>query len=409
MEFKDKNIELWGEDIPWLAGFREKNLRAFEKQGFPDAKTEAWKYSYLKPNILNEFEIDITPHECDENCHCHEHKESDFYEIKFCDGKLATEHFDFDDKICAKPMIEALYDGDVKTYLSKTFEAENFPFAALNNAFLEQGVFITVERGAVIEKPILLHYHSHGKSALFNNIHNIVVLENGAEAVILEDYDGNGAYFNNVVNEIFIGRNAHLKHYKKQSEADQAYHIALNAVSVKQDGEYKAFCRHKECSFARTESFVRLLEKGAYAQVDGVYKLDTKGISDITTNIRHLTEYTTSNQLIKGVLNGQSKGVFQGQIHIAKDAVKTSGNQLHRALLLSDDAVVDCKPELEIFADDVKCSHGATSGDLDAEQLFYMQSRGIPLDEAKKILIEAYLDEVYALVQDEKIRNWLKD
>ena len=122
-----------------------------------------------------------------------------------------------------------------------------------------------------------------------------------------------------------------------------------------------------------------------------------------------MAEYTTSNQLIKGVLNGQSKGVFQGQIHIAKDAVKTSGNQLHRALLLSNDAVVDCKPELEIFADDVKCSHGATSGDLDPEQLFYMQSRGIPLDEAKKILIDAYLDEVYALVPDEKIRDWLKD
>ena len=88
MGFKGKNIELWGEDIPWLAGFREKNLRAFEKQGFPNAKTEAWKYSYLKPNILNDFEIDTTPHECDENCHCHEHKKTDFYEIKFCDGKM---------------------------------------------------------------------------------------------------------------------------------------------------------------------------------------------------------------------------------------------------------------------------------------------------------------------------------
>ncbi len=409
MGFFGRNIKLWGENIPWLSGFREKNLRTFEKQGLPTAKTEAWKYSYLKNDILDNFEIDTTPHECDSDCHCHNHEKSDSYEINFCDGKLTSEHFDFAENITIKPLVEALYDGDVKPYLSKNFETENFPFAALNNAFLEQGVFICIERNMVIDKPLILNYHSHGKRNLICNIHNIIVLESGVHACLIEDYKGEGGeYFNNIVNEIFIGREAQLKHYKKQSEAVGAHHVALNAVSVKKNGGYQEFVRHKECAFARTENFVRLLESGAEAIVDGVYKLNEGGVSDITTNIRHLAEYTTSNQLVKGVLGGKSHGVFQGQIHIAKDAQKTSGNQLHRAILLSDKATVDCKPELEIFADDVKCSHGATSGDLDKEQLFYMQSRGIPLTQAKTILINAYLDEVYARISDGKIRDWLK-
>jgi Fe-S cluster assembly protein SufD len=409
MVFFGKNIELWGEDIPWLSGFREKGLRAFEKQGWPTSKTEAWKYSFLNPDIFSSLEIDTIPHECDDNCHCHNHEKSDSYEIKFCDGKLTSEHFDFADGIVIKPLVEALFDGDVKPYLSKNFEVEKFPFAALNNALLEQGIFLCIERGTILDKPIYLHYHSHGKRNLFCNIRNVIVLENGAQATILEDYDGeDGEYFNNVVNEIFVGREAHLHHYKKQNEAEKARHITLNAVSIKQEGSYTAFCRHKECTFARTESFIRLLEKGAQVIVNGVYKLEKNGISDITTNIRHLAEYTTSNQLVKGVLDGNSKGVFQGQIHIAKNSQKTSGNQLHRALLLSNTSTVDCKPELEIFADDVKCSHGATSGDLDKEQLFYMQSRGIELEKAKSILIEAYLNEVYSHIANEEILNWLK-
>ena len=410
MEFFGKNIELWGEDIPWLAGFREKNLRAFEKQGFPNAKTEAWKYSHFNPEVIKTAEIDATPHECGGDCHCHEHTNSEACEIKFCDGKLTGEHFDFGAGIIVKPLVEAIYDGEAKPYLSKNFEAESFPFAALNNAFLQEGVFVLIERKAVIEKPIYLNYHSHGKRNLFANIHNIIVLENCAQAVVLEDYEGEGAqYLNNIVNEIFVGTEAKLKHYKKQAEGLPAYHIALNAVSVKQSGKYEAFWQHRECSFARTESFVRLLDKGAEAIVNGVYKLENSGVSDITTNIRHLAEHTTSNQLVKGVLDGAAKGVFQGQIHIAKDAQKTSGNQLHRALLLSDDATIDCKPELEIFADDVKCSHGATSGDLDAEQLFYMQSRGIEFEKAQRILIEAYLHDVLQKIDNIEIKDWLSD
>ena len=260
-----------------------------------------------------------------------------------------------------------------------------------------------------MDSPLLLSYHSHGQN-LWQNVRNLIVLESGAELTLLEDFFGtDNFYFNNMVNEIYIGTEAILKHYKRVKESSVAVHIALNSVNIRQNGKYTAFCAQGECNLARNETTVLLQQEGAEADTNGAYRLYKNGHSDITTNIKHLAAHTISNQLVKGVLDGASKGVFPGQIPIAPDAQQTEGYQLHRALLLSDEAEVDCKPELEIFADDVKCSHGATSGDLDKEQIFYMQTRGISLENARQILIDAYLNEAFSKVENETIRQWLKE
>ena len=413
MSLTQQNIELWGDNIPWLSGLREKGLAAFQKIGFPNAKTEAWKYSYFKEADLDGLIIDNQPHECScgGDCHCSQAEKLPFpvINIPFCNGKPDVEHLGVPEGLIVKPLVEAIYDKEAQKYLNKSFEMENFPFAALNTAYLEQGLFIVAERNTVIEKPLLLSYHSHGQS-LWQNIRNLIVLESGAELTLLEDFFGeNNFYFNNTVNEIYIGNEAVLKHYKRVKEAAPAVHIALNSVNIRQNGKYAAFCAQSECNLARNESTVLLQQEGAEANVDGAYWLYKNGHSDITTNIKHLAAHTVSNQLVKGVLDGASKGVFQGQIHIAPNAQQTEGYQLHRALLLSDEAEVDCKPELEIFADDVKCSHGATSGDLDKEQIFYMQTRGISFENARQILIEAYLNEALDKVENEVIRKWLKE
>lgn len=151
-----------------------------------------------------------------------------------------------------------------------------------------------------------------------------------------------------------------------------------------------------------------LKEEGASAEVNGAYLMNGWATLDTTTDIEHLAPCTVSHQLVKGVIGGDAKGVFQGRIHIAPGAVRTEGNQLHKALLLSDTAEVDVKPELEIFADDVKCSHGAASGELDEEQLFYMRSRGIGEEEARRLLIDAYLDDAISKIEDEKVAAWIK-
>ena len=411
MSLLKQDITLFGEDIPWLEGLREKARVAFEHTGLPTAKTEAWKYSYFKENVLGEPVIDDTPHQCDGHCHEMENLPFDAIKIKYCNGRLSHIAHDLPRGMMIIPLFEAIESGEIKPYLNKSFAIEDFPFAALNTAFLDEGIFIIITKDFAADKPIFLHYHQHADLNRLSNIRNIIVLEKGARAALIEDFDGenDATYFNNIVNEIYVGTGAALKHYTRQHEAKAAHHIAFNSVQVKSGGTYRGFVAHSECVLARTENFVSLLQKDASAEVNGTYRLAHDGVSDITTNIRHLAPHTVSNQLVKGVLDGAAKGVFQGQIHIAPDAQQTEGYQLHRALVLSDAAEVDCKPELEIFADDVKCSHGATSGDLDAEQLFYMQSRGIPLDEARRILIDAYLDEVLQKIEDKAVAAWLKN
>ena len=410
MSLLKQNIALFGENIPWLEGWREKARAAFERAGLPTAKTEAWKYSYFKEEALGNPLIDDTPHECDG--HCDEEETLPFValQIKYCNGRLTHIPHELPRGLVVLPLFEAIESGEIKPYLNKSFAAEDFPFAALNTALADEGAFIIITKDFAAESPIYLHYHQHAGANRLCNIRNIIVAEKGARATIIEHFDGeNGArYFNNIVNEIYVGVDSVLQHYTKQNEAESAHHVALNSVQVKSGGQYRGLVVHGECALARTENYVRLNQENAAAEINGAYRLAQNGVSDITTNIRHLAPHTTSDQLVKGVLDGAAKGVFQGQIHIAPNAQQTAGYQLHRALVLSDTAEVDCKPELEIFADDVKCSHGATSGDLDSEQLFYMQSRGIPFNEARQILIDAYLDEVLQKVEHSALAEWLK-
>lgn len=401
----------FGENIPWLEGLREKARAAFERIGLPNAKTEAWKYSYFKEEALNNPRIDDIPHECDGHCDESENLPFEAIQIKFCNGKLTHIAHDLPRGVIIRPLYEAIEDGEIKPYLNKSFEMSEFPFAALNTAFADEGLFIVITKDTSSKKPLYLHYHQHEGMNRLCNIRNIIMLEKGAKVTIIEHFDGEeqAQYFDNIVNEIYVGANGILQHYKCMNEAQNAHHIALNGIQVKAGGKYAGLMAHGECALARSENYVRLIQENAEAEVNGAYRLAQNGVSDITTNIRHLAPHTNSNQLIKGVLDGAAKGVFQGQIHIAPDAQQTTGYQLHRALVLSDEAEVDCKPELEIFADDVKCSHGAASGDLDTEQLFYMQSRGIPLEEARQILIEAYLNEVFGKIEDSVVAEWLKN
>lgn len=410
-----QNIELNGSELPKLEGLREKGRQSFRQQGLPTAKTEAWKYTRVRELEADDFIIETA---APVGCQCHE-KECTChslpfpaYEIKFCNGILAHDHFHLPEGIEAMSLLDAVFDHEAAEYLNKNFNMDALPFAALNTAYLEQGIFLRIRRDVKLTQPIALVYHSHAEQKFMANIRNLIVVESGAEAELIEFYHYAGheksEYFNNIINEIYLGRNARLQHYKFQNEAFKAIHIALNAVRVKEAGNYQSFCLLKGANLARNESRIMLREQNAAATVNAAYVMNGWATLDTTTDIEHLAPDTISHQLVKGVIGGQAKGVFQGKIHIAPNAVKTEGYQLHKALLLSDDAEVDVKPELEIFADDVKCSHGAASGDLDAEQLFYLRSRGIGEDEAKQLLIAAFIDEAVNSIENESIREWIK-
>lgn len=412
MNLPELKTPLWGDDIPYVAGLREKAGRILHHSGFPSAKTEAWKYAHFDISSLSALQINTDVHHCDhDNCTCHRQPlPFSCYRLEFCDGQFLADHSDTIPGVYVKPLIEALFDGETKTYLNKSFPIEKYPFAALNTLYLEQGFMMIIERNTVLDQPIYISYHQ-SKSGYLNNMHNLILCESGSQAAIIEHFHCEQAnnYCNNIVNEIKLSAAAKLTHYVFENESVQSHHIELNSIRQKENSSYQAFCLKKSGGFSRHESLLRLEQKEARAEVNGIYRVNGSSVSDITTDIYHLAPETFSDQLVKGVATDHGKAVFQGKIHIAPNAQKTEGHQTHHALLLSDTAEIDSKPELEIFADDVKCSHGSSCGDLDPEQLFYMQTRGFSQDDARHILIQAHLNEVLEKINHPIIKEWLKD
>lgn len=389
----------------WLNELRLQGRAAFERQGLPTPKTEAWKYTKLRefdtsdyeiqsflPDTETDFSVDI-PFDC--------------YKIHFRNGELSQPFPDLPAGVTLKQLSEA------QAFLNHLADVNRYPFAALNTYYLNQGFLFEIKAGIKLDKPLAVIYHTQVSNVnLLENIHNIYVASAKSEFDLIEYYHYSGdvksRYFLNQVNEFFVGESAIVNHYKFQNDAFKANHIALQMAEQQTGSRYHSFCLQKGANIARNETRVRLLGKEACAQVDAAYLMNGWATIDTTTDIEHLVPETYSSQLVKGVVGGDAKGVFQGKIHIAPHAVKTEGKQLHKALLLSDNAEIDVKPELEIFADDVKCSHGAATGELDEEQLFYMQSRGINREEAKRLLIEAYLEDVFCRICSEPIRDWFK-
>ncbi len=406
-----QDIELIGDNIPWLKEARQKGREAFLAQGIPTPKTEAWKYT--KPNRFFEREFTCAPKGIRAEIRLPEIPFA-CYKVCFENGVFTPKDSELPDGIEIVPLIEAvMFRPEIRAHIGNLAQVENHPFAALNMAYLEEGIYIRVPQGYRLDRPIALIYHTNvPKDNLMYNVRNLVVVEPEAELELVEYFGWKGAqkasYFTNIVNEIEIKTGGVLRHYKVQDEAFKAAHIALNAVSIGQNGKYKSFCLQKGADLGRHETKVLLAEEGAETQVDAAYMMNGWATLDTTTDIEHQKPNTKSLLLVKGVVGGQAKGVFQGKIHIEPDAVKTEGYQLHKAMLLSDEAEIDVKPELEIFADDVKCSHGAACGQLDKEQLFYMRSRGIGEKKAEQLLIDAYLNDVIAKIDDEKVNLWIK-
>lgn len=407
-----QNIAQIGNEIPWLQRLRQSGLSAFENSGVPTAKTEAWKYTKPRDLLADDFvmqtlDTQATALSIDLPFSC--------YQIHFSNGVFNPELTELPSGVEVLPLIEAmLLKPETSQYLGKLVNPALHPFAALNTYYMNEGLFIRVEKNVELKKPLVLINHTQsGLENLFFNLRNLIIIEEGASAEFIEYYHYSGElksrYFANIVNEIYVGRSAYFNHYKFQNEAFKANHVALSVAEVKAAGTYNSFCLQKGANIGRNETHVLLKEEQSRSTVDAAYLMNGWATIDTTTDIEHLSPHTFSEQLVKGVVGGDAKGVFQGKIHIARQAIKTEGKQQHRALLLTDTAEIDVKPELEIFADDVKCSHGAASGELDEEQLFYMQSRGIGLEEARQILIDAYLDDVINKIKNEAIKDWFKE
>jgi Fe-S cluster assembly protein SufD len=292
-----------------------------------------------------------------------------------------------------------------ETYLGKLASFRENPFVALNTAFLEEVVLIQVPRGAMVEKPIRIDYSS--ADGAHTAPRALIVLGADAHCTIVENYSGTGRYFTNAVTEIVAGDRAVVNHYKVQREDTAAFHVATLAVQLGRSANFSTNSISLGGALVRNDVNV-VLSEGTDATVNGLYIVNGTQHVDNHTSIDHAKPHGTSHELYKGILDDKSSAVFNGRIIVRKDAQKTDSKQTNKNLVLSDDAVIDTKPELQILADDVRCTHGATIGQLDAESLFYMQSRGIGKQQARSLLTYAFAQDIIDRIQVADLREQLE-
>lgn len=290
-------------------------------------------------------------------------------------------------------------DVDVEAALEGRFSAN------LNAALRQDGLHLRVPSGVDAGLMVLASV-SDGRDASVH-LHHRVTLEEGASLTLLDVQGGEGRYLANPTIEVHCKNGAHLRHVKRQAESKEAFHLGIVSAHIDERGDYNSFTLNQGGALARHEVVSTLNAPHANTNVNGIQLVSGARLNDLTSFIHHAAPDCTSRQTVRTVLSDASQGVFQGKILVDQIAQKTDGYQMNQALLLSEKAQINSKPELEIYADDVKCSHGATVGALDEEQLFYLRSRGVPDEKARAILINAFLREAVEMLDDEALQEYL--
>lgn len=389
----------------WLALLRRSAVARYGQIGLPGPRTEAWKFTNL--NALKALRP--VPASGTNNIERLAVLAAlGATEVHLSNGTLSM--FGDDAVPEGLEIVDLGEPGAVPAWVSRTLGTvaaiDQHPFAALNTAAFAGGVAIRVTRGTTLEAPLLLRVDTDGGEATtIAHPRVLIVIEDGAAADLVEVHSGARAYVSNTVVEVTVGAKARLGHYKWQTEGAEAFHLAMTAVRAEIGAIYDNFALSTGARLARNEIRGELAGQHVDYRINGAYLAAGDQHLDTTTFIDHAVPECHSQEIYKGVLTGRSRGVFQGKILVRPDAQKTDGYQMNRALLLSRDAEIDSKPELEIYADDVKCSHGATVGELDDDQLFYLMARGIERERARALLIGAYLDEAIATIERTPVRD----
>ncbi len=403
----------------WVDGLRQTSRAILGANGIPGPKTEAWKYTSLNAVANTPFIPAKKVDDVDVSCiplvaPILENAIKVVFVNGVFRGDLSDEFDDLGIGVALNPFSDVINSSpeSLRNVLGSVMEPDKSFTAAMNTGFMEQGAVIHLASDVHLDRPVqFISIGAAGSVPCAFHPRIEIVLEAGARATVVESHIGlpGQPYLSNSATEILLGERAVLNHYTTASEDSDAFHLGRTAVSVEKSAKYESFILSLSGRLVRREIQVRLEGDGAAATVDGAYGLSGKQHSDISSEILHLAPETISNQTIKGVLAGDTRGVFQGRIHVARDAQRTDGRQLHKALLLDRGPEVDCKPELEIYADDVQCAHGATTGEMNPEHIFYLMSRGIDEMTARALLVEGFLDDVVFKISNESARVLVLD
>jgi Fe-S cluster assembly protein SufD len=398
----------------WLTELRQEAIERFAELGFPTRNDEEWRFTNLTPltctsfvpangtgsanasRLLNELVIDA----------------GSGPRLVFANGR-------YDDAL-SRPGSEKLRLGrfsdfnpdGLKRYLAQYAAYLDHSFIALNTAFLDDGACIWVPAGHESRQPIhVIFLSTGGPEPVVSHPRLLIVAEPGARATVLESYAGpeGATYFTNAVTEIVVQDQAAIDHYKVQREGRQAFHMATLQAFLGRAANFRTHMIGLGGTLVRNEVNAVAGDQGSECTLNGLYLANGSQHMDNRTFIDHAKPHCTSHELYKGVLDGQARGVFNGKIRVAQDAQKTDAKQTNKTLLLSDDAQINTKPQLEIYADDVKCTHGATVGQLSDEALFYLRSRGIGLEAARGLLTFAFANDIISRIQVEPVRESLEE
>lgn len=395
---------------------RKKAIARFADLGFPTTRHEEWKYTSVAPILEHKFNLSARPLSVSEKL------VRQFLFDGVDKNILVFVNGHFDEKLSR---VESARNGMVVDNLRNVisngnnlpekyhagFESnQNETFAALNTAFARDGIYINIPKGMAVEEPIVLLYLSDAQNNAFvAHPRNLIVAGAGSQMRLLECYHAisDAPYFNNVVTEVFVEEQAVVDHIKIQQESQRAYHIANTQIVQEHRSVFNCVNIDLGGALVRNNLNVRLNAENCETHLFGFFLGSGSQLIDNHTFIDHAKPHCFSNELYKGILDDKSRGVFNGKIMVRRDAQKTNALQSNKTLLLTDDAAIFAKPQLEIFADDVKCTHGATIGQLDDEALFYLRARGISENVALAMLRYAFAGDVFENIKIDSVREGL--
>jgi Fe-S cluster assembly protein SufD len=399
----------------WLDALRRRGLADFTAQGFPSTRDEEWRLTPVNPIANTAFVqgelLHVRPDAlADSGLGDETAAELVFVNGWFVPALSQTQAVPDGLEVAALADVIRAQPGALEPWLNDLARAHRSPFTALNTAFIEDGAFVRIRKGAVVGQPIhLLFYSTVSGAPSLSHPRVLVVAEEHSEAHVVETYAGAAGhvYLTNAVSEFIIGNRAILDHYRVQRESTAAYHIASMNLRTARETVFTSQNLVFGGAIVRNDIGAVLAGEGGDTTLNGLYLGGGTQLVDTHTTIDHALPHNGSHELYKGILGGKARGIFNGKIIVRPDAQKTDAKQTNKALLLSDEAQINSKPQLEIFADDVKCTHGATVGQLDPEMLFYLRARGLGFDEARGLLIRGFAGDIINRIKVAALRERL--
>lgn len=396
----------------WLNSLREQGASTWAKASWPTRKTENWKYLSLAP--LQQYQqlgwgAAADSHALDEV----EQLQLDATRLVFINGRFSSEH---SSALPAGVVRFGEANDEQRTlisqHLGRVVDSERHLFAALSNAWAADGVLVHVPRGQRLEKPIyVVNISTPQRTPVAASQRLLVVLEDNAEAELIEHYASDVHAQNGFVNsltEVVVGNNAQVQHYRINLEQEDLLHVGGVHVNLQRDARFHGFSLAQGSRLKRIDYQVNMLGEGAHLDLNGIYLPRNRQVIDYHTNVEHCVPHCTSNEVFRGIIGDSAKAVFNGRIHIHPQAQKTLAELSNKNLLTSRTAEINTKPELEIYADDVRCAHGATISQLDETSMYYLQSRGVSKADAITMLSFGFINELLNQVPEQAVQDYLR-